>query len=114
MRSEQVCERPKPIVNTACSDPHDRLGSERTLEMRFTTGLTRLTPAARMSQPGRLVPRRVPASVGSQITQHFVQNATVAVVFDFDGRVDAANRREPHRAAVRLVCRDLDGLPRLQ
>ena len=49
----------------------------------------------------------------SQVSQHFVQDAAVAVVVDFDRGVDAAGGGEAGFAAVGLCGGDLDRLARL-
>ena len=49
-----------------------------------------------------------------QIPRHFVEDAAVAVVLDFDGGVDAAGGDEVDRGAVGFGGHDLDGLEWLQ
>ena len=45
-----------------------------------------------------------------QVSQHFVEDAAVAVVLDFDGGVDAAGGDEVDRGAVGFGGHDFDGL----
>ena len=96
----------------------DTLGPAKPVALGIATPSIRASYSiTRKAGQGILLARRTaPAgnSTCGQLSQHRVQDTAVAVVVDFDGRIDATGGDKVHGSPVIARGGDFDGLLRLQ